>query len=131
MVLAETFQGIFEAMGLNASRTQSLLSLTTGVLLPLCLMKNLSSLAPFSLLGIIGMVLTVCCMGIRYFDGSYLAPAGKFLSDIGTQPSFGIKGAKAVFSPNAFILICMLSTAFMAHFNAPKVNTAGFMSKYE
>lgn len=33
---------------------------------------------------------------------------------------FGTKGWSSVFSPNAAILISMLSTAYMAHYNAPK-----------
>mmetsp|Transcript_2740 Transcript_2740/g.4130 ORF Transcript_2740/g.4130 Transcript_2740/m.4130 type:complete len:311 (+) Transcript_2740:627-1559(+) len=120
MVLAETFQGIAGGMGIAASRAQTLVTLTSTILLPLCLMKNLSSLAPFSLLGIIGMLLTVAAMAVRYFDGSYALPAGKFLEGLAQFPTFGSKGASAVFSPNAFIMVCMLSTAFMAHFNAPK-----------
>jgi len=120
MILAETFQGIANSMGLNASRSQALVALTVSTLFPLCKMKNLASLAPFSLLGIIGMATTVACMATRYFDGSYALPSGKFLEGLGQLPAFGSNGASSVFSPNAFILICMLSTAFMAHFNAPK-----------
>ena len=120
MILAETFQGIFQSLGLSVSRSQSLISLTVTVLLPLCLMKNLASLAPFSLLGILGMLLTVVCMAVRFFDGSYALPDGKLLEGLSPQPLFGSKGASAVLSPNTFILVCMLSTAYMAHFNAPK-----------
>lgn len=120
MILAETFQGIANSVGLKATRVQSLVTLTATVLYPLCKMKNLASLAPFSLLGIIGMLLTVVCMAIRYFDGSYALPSGKFLESVGKLPVFGTDGAAAALSPNSFILICMLSTAFMAHFNAPK-----------
>lgn len=120
MVLGETFQGIASAMGYTVSRAQTLVALTATILFPLCSMKNLASLAPFSLLGIIGMALTVAVMAVRYFDGSYALPAGKFLESVGQLPAFGNKGASAVLSPNSFIMICMLSTAFMAHFNAPK-----------
>ena len=117
MILAETFQGIFQSFGLAAAtRTKSLIGLTLTVLLPLCQMKNLASLAPFSLLGIMAMLLTAVAMGLRFFDGSYALPDGKFLEGLAKQPLFGSKGASAVFSPNAFILICMLSTAYMAHF---------------
>lgn len=120
MILAETFQGIFQGFGFEATRAQSLIGLTVTVLLPLCLMKNLASLAPFSLLGILAMLLTVGCMAVRFFDGSYGLPDGKFVADLALKPVFGSKGASAVLSPNSFILICMLSTAYMAHFNAPK-----------
>lgn len=85
-------------------------------------MKDLSSLAPFSLLGIIGMVYTAFAMGVRLFTGSYAFPSGVFLADIAPslQPAFGNIGASGVLSANSFILICLLSTAYMSHFNAPK-----------
>jgi len=115
MILADTFRAIFATAGLNFSRTNTLLGITSVVLLPLCLLKNLSSLAPFSLLGIVGMVYTAFAMGLRYFGGAYAAPAGVFLPDIAAsmQPAFGNIGAAGVLSPNAFILVCMLSTAYM------------------
>ena len=53
MILADTFTAIFASFGLVMSRTASLLGITSTILLPLCLLKNLASLAPFSLLGII------------------------------------------------------------------------------
>lgn len=113
MVLAETFQGIVNTMGINAGRAQTLITLTATVLFPLCSMKNLASLAPFSIMGIIGMLFTVGVMVVRYVDGSYALPAGKFLESIGKLPVFGKKGASAALTPNVFILVCMLSTAFM------------------
>lgn len=122
MILADTFKSIFATAGFNFSRTNTLLGVTSVLLLPLCLLKNLSSLAPFSLLGVIGMGFTAAAMGIRYFTGAYALPAGKFLADVpaALQPAFGEIGAIGVLNPKSFILICMLSTAYMAHFNAPK-----------
>jgi Transmembrane amino acid transporter protein len=87
MILGTTFSSLFAGVGLTISSSTSLLGVTTLVLLPLCLLKNLSSLAPFSLLGSAGMVYTAVAMAIRYF--------GK------------------AFSPNAAILVAMLSTAYM------------------
>eukprot|EP00970_Alexandrium_tamarense_P002730 scaffold387_cov195-Alexandrium_tamarense.AAC.10 len=122
MVLGDTFSALFTTIGMNVSRQTSLIGLTLVVLLPLCLLKNLSSLAPFSLAGIAGMLYTAVAMAIRYFDGSYSDPTSGFALDVAEslRPAIGTKGASAVFSSNAFILICMLSTAYMAHFNAPK-----------
>ena len=128
MVLADSFKALLSTIGYDFGRTNVLLGVTTLVLLPLCLMKNLSSLAPFSLAGIIGMMYTAMAMAIRYFGGTYKlaagegSPAGKFLADVAgdLQPAFGDKGASAVLNAKSFILICMLSTSFMAHFNAPK-----------
>lgn len=118
MILADTFRAIFASAGLHLSRTNTLVGITSGILLPLCLLKNLSSLAPFSLLGIIGMVYTAFAMGVRFFGGAY-APAGALLPDVAAalQPAFGTIGAAGALTPNAFILICMLSTAYMVSNN--------------
>ena len=122
MILADTFQNLLSSAGFQFSRTKTLLGVTGFILTPLCLLKDLSSLAPFSLLGIMGMVYTAVVMVMRYFDGTYAVPAGKFLESIAVPPSFeGTQGAGAVLSPSSCILISMLSSAYMAHFNAPKV----------
>eukprot|EP00581_Thalassiosira_minuscula_P007088 CAMPEP_0183703404 /NCGR_PEP_ID=MMETSP0737-20130205/1155_1 /TAXON_ID=385413 /ORGANISM="Thalassiosira miniscula, Strain CCMP1093" /LENGTH=478 /DNA_ID=CAMNT_0025930147 /DNA_START=86 /DNA_END=1522 /DNA_ORIENTATION=- len=122
MVLGDTFSALFKTFGMSVSREKALIGLTVTVLLPLCLLKNLSSLAPFSLAGIAGMLYTAVAMAIRFFDKSYASTDSGFAMDVAEslRPSIGTKGATAVFSSNAFILICMLSTAYMAHFNAPK-----------
>ena len=124
MVLADTFRDLFSAVGLTAlaTRSNALIAITVTVLFPLCLTKNLSSLAPFSLLGIMGMAYTSIAIAIRYFGGAYALPAGKFLADLtpDLQPSFGSVGASGALSSQSLILICMLSTAYIAHFNAPK-----------
>lgn len=123
MILADTFTSLFATVGIvGMTRTRSLLALTTGILLPLCWLKNLSSLAPFSLLGSLGMVYTAIAMAIRYFQNAYY-PAGRFTVAPDLEPSFGNVGMEGALSPNVFILICMLSTAYMAHFNAPKFYT--------
>jgi len=136
MILADTIRALAGSFGIQTTRTLALLGVTGTTLLPLCLLKNLSSLAPFSLVGIAGMFYTTIAMALRYLGGSYkvgtaavvkgsktaAVPAGKYIADVATnyQPSFGNLGASAALSPNVFILICMLSTAYMAHFNAPK-----------
>mmetsp|Transcript_12991 Transcript_12991/g.28085 ORF Transcript_12991/g.28085 Transcript_12991/m.28085 type:complete len:500 (+) Transcript_12991:113-1612(+) len=125
LITCETFKSLFATVGLSVTRTQSLLGVTGVCLFPLCLLKNLGSLAPFSLLGTVGMVYTMLAMAVRYVGKGYLAPAGRFLPDVAKelQPAFGDVGIKGVLNPNSFILICMLSTAYMAHFNAPKFYT--------
>lgn len=106
-----------------------LVGVTTVILLPLCSKKSLASLAPFSLLGVMGMIYTFAAMTIRYLDGSYSRPSSKLLADVAAKlrPKFapsaggGSSGwTDAVSTPKSLILVCMLSTAYMAHFNAPK-----------
>jgi protein-S-isoprenylcysteine O-methyltransferase Ste14 len=115
MILADTFTSLLSGVGIAVTRTQSLIGVTTGVLLPLCLLKNLSSLAPFSLVGITGMLYTTVAMVLRYFGGSYI-PGGEYFSDGVSPPIFGTLGATAVFSPKSLILMCMLSNAYISHF---------------
>jgi len=119
MILSDTFVALLASIGFAVTRTQSLLGVTGLVLLPLCLMKNLSSLAPFSLVGIMGTLYTMVAMAIRYFGKDYAA-GGKFVGSIAATPTFGTSGASAVMSINALILTCRLSNAYIAHFNAPK-----------
>jgi hypothetical protein len=113
MVLADTFSSLLET-----TRNPTLFVVTGLVLLPLCLLKNLKSLAPFSLLGVLGMAYTAVAMTMRYLDGSYAMgdeTPGVFIEQIASslRPKFGNLGAESVLSPNALILVCMLSTAYM------------------
>ncbi|KAL3925065.1 MAG: hypothetical protein SGARI_005915 [Bacillariaceae sp.] len=88
-------------------------------------MKSLKALGPFSLVGIIGMIYTSVAMALRYFDGSY-QEGGKFFESLPEDllPSFSEAGSTKLvdmlLNPKIFILISMLSTAYMAHYNASK-----------
>ena len=112
MILGETFQSLIAAFTGNTFTTWLVLpTLTTGILLPLCLLKNLSSLAPFSLLGSMGMVYTAMAMIWRYVTKAYVA-GGKFAGDLpkNLQPAFGSVGASGIFDAKAAILLGMLNS---------------------
>lgn len=113
MILADTLVNLLAMAGVVVTRTQSLLGVTGVVLLPLCLMKNLSSLAPFSLVGIGGMLYTTLAMGLRWWTKAYSATGPFFASQL-AKPVFGTKGAASALSFNALILTCMLSNAYIA-----------------
>lgn len=113
MVIADTFSSLLET-----SRNGTLMTVTLLVLTPLCLIKNLKSLAPFSLLGVLGMTYTAVAMTIRFLDGSYSMDGeepGALVAELARhlKPKFGDMGMESVMSPNALILVCMLSTAYM------------------
>ena len=125
MIIAESFQSIAISAGfLDTTPTEALLAVTGVALLPLCCMKDLSSLAPFSLAGILGFAYTGGAMSLRALDGSYhLAPidtieSGKFLVDLQDpyKPSFGHDGPEL----HGLVLACTLATAFVSHYNAPR-----------
>jgi amino acid permease len=119
MILADTLPDIAKALfGLTVTRTSALLGVTVA-LLPLCMMRELSKLAPFSLMGIMGVTYTSLAMTARWWRGDYLLPGGNLISKLPDHhiPRFG----SSCFSSNAAVLVAMLSTAFMAHYNAPKL----------
>lgn len=60
------------------------------VVAPLCFLKSLSALSFTSLAGVAGVLFSVGVMGVRFFDGSYLA-GGKFMdASLLAAPSFGM-----------------------------------------
>ncbi|CAM9563096.1 unnamed protein product [Scytosiphon promiscuus] len=121
IIVGDVFSDVLTAFGapaILAARTNILCLVSTTVLLPLCLLKDLSALSPTSILGVLGTVYTATVMGIRYFDNSY-AEGGRFFAGLASnaRPVFSGTGAM---NAQALILVSMLSTAFVAHFNAPK-----------
>ena len=73
------------------------------------------------------MAYTGLAMTIRYLDGSYSNPESSLLAAVSDnlKPRFGNGDWTSIFQPSSLILVCMLSTAYMAHFNAPKVSHYG------
>jgi hypothetical protein len=117
MILSDTSVSLLATAGISVAKAPALIALTATVLLPLCLLKNLSSLAPFSLVGSLGMLYTAAAMTFRYVSKAY-APAGKFAMDCAPalRPAFGSVGAEGIMTPSAAILVGMLSTAYMVGF---------------
>ena len=121
MILADTSKSLLATAGIEWTRTQCLWLVTVVALWPLCNVKKLSVLAPFSFLGMAGILFTIGSMMWRYFDGSY-ADGGCYVNDLPEEmaPSFGSLGASGAFSTNVFIIVCMAYQAFFAHYNAPR-----------
>jgi sodium-coupled neutral amino acid transporter 11 len=123
IIVGDSFASIGKLVGgpaLLASSNFMIVLLTIFVFLPLCLMRNLSSLAIGSVIGTAGTVYTALFMSLRAMDGSYAA-GGKYHAQIAKnlQPSFAT-AAGPVMNLNVFVLVSMLATAFLAHYNAPK-----------
>jgi len=96
--------------------------LSVFVLLPLSLLRDLSSLAIGSVIGNLGTLYTSLFMLLRLVDGSYKA-GGKFALAIAesARPVFvAPSAARPLINPAIFVLVSMLSSAFLAHYNAPK-----------
>ena len=123
IMLSSSFQPLLYSLGFtHISPPQAITLLSLVVLLPLCMSRTLSALAGFSALGQLGTVFAVIVMIWRYFDGTYKAPDGLYFRTLPQkyEPKFGDDGALAVFHPQALILVSILSTGYVAHYNAPK-----------
>ena len=119
IIIGETFSSVATLCGARAALAAPnawIVLLSLFVLLPLCLLRDLGSLAFGSILGTSGTVFTAGFMVLRALDGTY-APGGRFFGTLAaaSQPRFG-----GPTNPlNVCILVSLLATAFLAHFNAP------------
>jgi Transmembrane amino acid transporter protein len=90
-ILADTVRSLLLGFGgWRVPRVACLLLVTVIAILPLCMLRNLHVLAPFSVVGTGGVFLTSVAMAVRYLDGSYL-PGGTYHDDLpkSLQPHFG------------------------------------------
>lgn len=69
MILADSLSSVA-----SVSRVEALIGVTIVALAPLCLMPNLTALAPYSFVGVVGILLTTAFMVLRFWDGTYATP---------------------------------------------------------
>mmetsp|Transcript_8925 Transcript_8925/g.24733 ORF Transcript_8925/g.24733 Transcript_8925/m.24733 type:complete len:478 (-) Transcript_8925:1507-2940(-) len=118
-ILSQTAVSLCGTVGLDVSRITCLLVVTVTLILPLCLLKSLSVLAPLSALGTAGIIFTAISMTIRYLDGSY-TPGGRFYDDIDDDytPVFGTyNGAWGL---GILPLACMAYEGYVMHYNSAR-----------
>jgi len=125
IIIGDSFSSIARLAGAPAALATPnawivLLSLT--VLLPLSLLRDLSSLAVGSVIGTAGTCYTALFVALRLFDKSYM-PGGKYFGAIAaaSQPVFAAPtAARPLLNSGIFVLLSMLASAYLAHYNAPK-----------
>lgn len=118
-IMSQSLQLLLEGINVNWTVRECLLAVTLLGILPLCLMKSLNALAPFSTIGMAAVLCALAAMIVRYVDGSY-QPGGTFYNDIGPQlqPSFGTRNHP--WSMEALPFVCMVYTSFDMHYNSPR-----------
>jgi amino acid permease len=109
MVLADM---IPQLIPVKMSRRTSLISLA-AVLAPICMLQELKKLAPVSIVGLLGTVYTALAMVWRWYQHS-VERRGLVSEGIDVSAMFSSLQSPAIF-------MSMLSTSFMAHYNAPRV----------
>eukprot|EP00931_Biecheleriopsis_adriatica_P067952 TRINITY_DN42006_c0_g1_i1.p1 TRINITY_DN42006_c0_g1~~TRINITY_DN42006_c0_g1_i1.p1 ORF type:complete len:517 (+),score=99.34 TRINITY_DN42006_c0_g1_i1:79-1551(+) len=124
MILGDCISLMLTPLGLPAavgSRNAVMLYITSAVLLPLCCMKSLAPLAKFSVLGVLSNVYICFFIALRCLDGAYRT-GGALLSAAPAVPKFVAASGgpwSTVMNPGVAVLLSILATAFLAHYNAP------------
>jgi len=118
-LVGDIFSELLKGTKFPLSRTSVIVTVVATVLFPLNLIRNLSSLAFTSILGLCAILYTVLFMVFRALDGSYSLEVGKFIVDNAiTPPSF--KGSTMWnMDLGSLVLVSNFGLAFIAHYNAP------------
>jgi amino acid permease len=118
--VADLLAGSLPAFGLPLSRTLCTWLFALFPTLPLCFLKDLSALAPTSLLGLFSVIYLVIVIVLRSFDGSY-APGGHFYVElpVASKPSVP-QGHLFQFGLPSLVLINALAMGFLPHYNGCK-----------
>jgi sodium-coupled neutral amino acid transporter 11 len=116
-MFGDLFAGCMPAFGVGfATRTVCLIGLAVFPLLPLCMLKDLSALAPTSFGALVAVVYMLVAMFIRYADGSYL-PGGVFYDAVKVGE---LSGATYSMDSSTLLLVNGLAVAFLCHYNGCK-----------
>ena len=121
-ILGDVFTSLLRQTGFPNQwngRASNIVIISAVVLLPLCLIKDLSALAFTSVLGFTSILYTVLFVLTRFFDGSYRLPGGKYLQDgLIVTPAFKT-ASPWNFGLKSLVLTSNLGLAYIAHYNAP------------
>jgi len=121
-ILGDVFTPLLKQAGFPDQwngRASNIVFITSVLLFPLSLIKDLSALAFTSILGFGAILYTVLFITMRYFDGTYMLPEGKFLQDgLIMTPSFKTASIWN-FGFKSLILVSNFGLAYIAHYNAP------------
>lgn len=123
IIIGDSFSQILSSLRLPGplvSRNSVIVGLSSFVVLPLCCLKRLDALKYTSILGLLGTLYCAAFMGLRLWDGSY-REGGRFFATMAAnlQPSFN-QASHGGDLHLVFVLLSMISTAYVAHYNAPK-----------
>jgi sodium-coupled neutral amino acid transporter 11 len=115
-ILSQSLQLLLQGIDVNWSLQFCLVVVSVFGIIPLCMMKNLNALAPFSAIGMISVLCALAAMSVRLLDGSY-EPGGKYYDEVIAKPKFG--SSNHPWSISALPFVCMVYTSFDMHYNSP------------
>ena len=116
MVIGDSFAPILGAAAAPAwlaSRSGAILSILPLVVLPLCLLPSLSMLRYTSLFGVAALIYSAAFLVVR-------AAAAPPLGAAAAATAAARSPLALAMTAKVFVLVSLLSTAFTAHYNAPR-----------
>lgn len=128
MILGDCLSMMLSPLGLPsfiAGRSAVMLALTATVIFPLCSLKSFAPLAKFSIVGVLSNVYICGFIVLRCFDGSYgqfVGASGSLLKAAPAAPKFTSFAGSVwgtIADPGFAVLLSILATAYLAHYNAP------------
>ena len=129
ITLGDTFKSLAETAGLSgllSTRRFNVAAISLLGVYPMARLKSLEALAPASIIGVVGIIVTCIVMALRAMPGgAYSAAtttgrATNYLASLapGLTPSFGVMGLRG---PKSLLVISsMLATAFLVHMSSPE-----------
>jgi len=132
IILGDTFKSLAETAGLSGILTTRRFNVAAIALLgvyPLSCLKSLAALAPVSITGVLGILMTCIVMTFRALPGgAYSSTAAAATATATTnylqslpaefRPSFGVTGLR---SPRSLLVLSsMTATAFLVHMSSPE-----------
>ena len=125
IILGDTFKSLAETAGLSgllSTRRFNVAAISLLGVYPMARLKSLEALAPASISGVVGILVTCIVMALRAMPGgAYSAGrATNYLASLapGLRPSHGVTGLRG---PKSLLVISsMLATAFLVHMSSPE-----------
>ena len=121
-ILGLVYRSVGAPVWMYANRNSVIMLLTTTILYPLCVQKELSALKSVSAFGILGHLSAMAALGVRLWDKSYRVGGafykGSPLEQAATMLAPAVPAA-ADWS-KVFVLASLLSYCFVCHYNAPR-----------
>ena len=128
ITLGDTFKSLAETVGLTgllSTRRFNVAAISLLGVYPMARLKSLAALAPISISGVVGILVTCIVMALRAMpSGAYsAATAGRATNYLGSlapglTPSFGVMGLRG---PKSLLVVSsMIATAFLVHMSGPE-----------
>lgn len=126
ITLGDTCKSLAETAGLSgllSTRRFNVAAISLLGVYPMARLKSLEALAPASISGVVGILVTCIVMALRAMPGGAYTTTGRatnYLASLAPEltPSFGVTGLRG--TKSLLVISSMLATAFLVHMSSPE-----------